>query len=255
MDLHDGMGDMQVCSFPECNLLADSKIESTTDKQNQAEECKAKRTRRLFSSASSIDSGIFISPYLDKILNDSEIQSTEEIIIENCHWSTEEADLILDLEGLLFPVKRMLLWENSGFFKAILANVSLLDDDTFQVLKVKGINPHDMEDILRYFHDEYLDIPEIEVLDVLKVAYKLDCTKLVARCETVLLNAVDVHPLDLLDISKKYNLETLKAKAICQASLEPKITCYQEFESLDNNVQAAIIRRLVANLATQFKGV
>ena len=159
MDLQDVMGDMQVCSFSECNLLADSKIESTTDKQNQAGDLKTKRTRRLFSSSSSTDSGVFISLYLDNILHDSEIQSTEEIIIENCLWSTEEADLILDLEGLLFPVKRMLLWENSGFFKAVLANVSLLDDDTFQVLKVKGINPHDMEDILRYFHDEYLNIP------------------------------------------------------------------------------------------------
>ena len=100
---------------------------------------------------------------------------------------------------------------------------------------------------------------EIEVLDVLKVAYKLDCSKLVARCETVLLNAVDVHPLDLLKISKKYNLESLKMKAINQASLEPKITCYKEFEYLDNNVQHAIIRRLLensgANSITKFKGV
>ena len=115
------------------------------------------KTRPRLLSSNTIDSGIFVSPKLHPII--THMPEKDDIIMECCKWCTETSDLILKVEESLFPVKRMVLWENSLLFRGILSSVAVMDDEEFNVLTLNGISAYEVEDILPHFYDPFLQVP------------------------------------------------------------------------------------------------
>ena len=67
----------------------------------------------------------------------------------------------------------MVLWENSGLFRGILASTAVVDDEGFQMLTIHGINPHDMEYILTFFDDPFRQVDGRLQLTMFIVSQKL----------------------------------------------------------------------------------
>lgn len=88
---------------------------------------------------------------------------------------------------------------------------------------------------------------DLDVLELLQTADFLEAPKIKMKCENVLLQASNVHPIDLLKIGEKYNLKAVTEAATIRASLMKNIACYADFKELDTDVQNKILMGLLNN--------
>ncbi len=65
------------------------------------------------------------------------------------------------------------------------------------------------------------------------------------QCELFLIFLESVHPIDLLKIAKKFELNELAKNAIERASKIPKIAQYSDFDGLDLTIQNEILIRVL----------
>ena len=88
---------------------------------------------------------------------------------------------------------------------------------------------------------------DLDVLELLQTADFLEAPKIKRKCENVLLQASNVHPIDLLKMGEKYNLKSLTDAGTMRASLMKEIARYADFKELDIDVQNKILMGLLNN--------
>ncbi len=109
------------------------------------------RKKKSHNSSSSTDSGIQANTPLDSLLERYQEEGRAKL---DCDWPTQTADLILKVDDVLFPVHRMVLWDNSVLLGEILKTIMLTSEDDFEMFTLQAMNAHDVGDLLPYFYDQ-----------------------------------------------------------------------------------------------------
>lgn len=124
-----------------------------TERSAYDEEDRIKRGR-LFSTMT-IDSGIDMLQSFDDTENkDEEIQDE---VLSTDHYA-KDSHLIIKIHDSSITAKKMVLWKNFGFFRAILASTAVIDDDNFTILTLNEVNSDDLQYILSFFDENSREI-------------------------------------------------------------------------------------------------
>lgn len=122
-------------------------MDCRSSEKSVSEEKSARNVRLL--SSTTVDSGISMS---------MRPVAEEGTLCKKSKPPQQITDLVIKIDDVFLPVKKMVLWENSGFFRSILASTAVIDDDDFKILTLHEVNPHDLQYVLSFFEDPYQEV-------------------------------------------------------------------------------------------------
>ena len=119
---------------------------------------------------------------------------------------------VLEVESTEFVVEKSVLAEHSEFFKAMFRAKESIESQRNRV-KFKEISQQTMTSLVNYFHSQKIELDELNVVDILTAAHRLQILEIVQICVSFMIKelntdncllfaAVACHLTDLQELFK-----------------------------------------------------